>query len=99
MFKPLKNPKILTDLAEQIVDILVDGKIEDESVRFEIGKKLFLIEKVLPQKIKHHYKILATEILKHLPDQEGISQSSLSEMHLFYKAKSLFLSKFGDRIS
>jgi len=98
MFKTSKNPKILTDLADQIVDILVEGNIEDESVRFEIGEKLFLIEKTMPRKIKHQHKIIAEEVLKHLPEQEGISQASLFEMQLFYKAKAQLLTRFGERI-
>lgn len=97
MFKTSKNPKILKDLADQIVDSLVEGNIEDESVRFEIGKNLFLIEKTMPRKIKYQYKIIAEEVLKHLPEQEGISQASLFEMQLFYKSKALFLTRFGDK--
>lgn len=97
MFKAQKTPKILTDVADQIVDLLMGGDVKDEKTRFEIGKKLFLLEKAFLKKPKHIYKILSEEILKQLPNQEGISEGSLSEMYLFHKAKSLFMTKFGDK--
>jgi hypothetical protein len=92
--KIFETLKIFTDVAEEIIDILMEGSLEEESVRFEIGKKLFLLEEKLLQKKKNLYKIIAEEILKQLPDQEGISPASLSEMKRFYKAKAYFLTKF-----
>ena len=97
--KLFETPKILTDVAEEIIDILMEGTIEEESVRFEIGKKLFQLEEKLRQKKRHLYKIIAEEILKQLPNQQGISPASLSEMQRFYQDKSHFLTKLDKRNS
>jgi hypothetical protein len=98
MVKIQQAPKFLIDVAEEIIDILVEGNIEEENVRFEIGKKLFLLEEKLVQKKRHLHKVIAEEVLKQLPKQQGISPASLSEMQRFYKAKEQVLTKFGDRI-
>ena len=95
--KLFETSKFLIDVAEEIIDILMEGNIEEESTRFEIGKKFFLFEKKLIQKKKHLHKIIAEEILKQLPNQQGISPASLFEMQRFYKAKTQVLTKFGDR--
>lgn len=95
MLKVQQNPKFLIDVAEEIIDILMEETIEEESTRFEIGKKLFQLEERMLQKRKHHYKIIAEEILKQLPNQPGISPTELLEMKRFYKAKAYFLEEFG----
>lgn len=95
MLKAQQNPKFLIDVAEEIIDILMEETIEEESTRFEIGKKLFQLEEKILQKRKHHYKIIAEEILKQLPNQPGISPAELLEMKRFYKAKAYFLEEFG----
>ena len=97
--KLFETPKILTDLAEEIIDILMEGTIEEESVRFELGKKLFQLEEKLRQKKRHLYKIIAEEILRQFPNQQGISPASLSEMQRFYQDKSHFLTKLDERNS
>ena len=99
MLKVQQIPKFLIDVAEEIIDILMEGTIEEESVRFEIGKKLFQLEEKLRQKKKYLYKIISEEILKQLPNQEGISPASLSEVKRFYKAKAYFLTKLDERNS
>jgi len=95
MLKVQQNPKFLIDVAEEIIDILMEETIEEESTRFEIGKKLFQLEEKMLQKRKHHYKIIAEEILRQLPNQQGISPTELLEMKRFYKAKAYFLEEFG----
>lgn len=95
MLKLQQNTKLLIDVAEEIIDILMEEAIEEESTRFEIGEKLFLIEDKIVQKKKHHYKIIAEEILKQLPNQTGISPAELLGMKNFYKAKTYFLEEFG----
>lgn len=97
MLKVQQSPKFLIDVAEEIIDILMEGNIEEESTRFEIGKKLYLLEEKLVQKKRHLHKAIAEEILKQLPKQQGISPASLSEMQRFYKAKEQVLTKFGDK--
>lgn len=97
--KLFETPKILTDVAEEIIDILMEGTIEEENVRFELGKKLFQLEEKLHQKKRHLYKIIAEEILRQLPNQQGISPASLSEMQRFYQDKSHFLTKLDERNS
>ncbi|MCB1073018.1 MAG: hypothetical protein KDK96_07970 [Chlamydiia bacterium] len=97
--KLFETPKILTDGAEEIIDILMEGTIEKENVRFEIGKKLFQLEEKLHQKKRHLYKIITEEILRQLPNQQGISPASLSEMKRFYKAKAYFLTNLDERNS
>ena len=99
MLKVQQIPKFLIDIAEEIIDILMEGTIEEESVRFEIGKKLFQLEEKLRQKKRHLYKIIAEEILRQLPNQQGISPASLSEMQRFYQDKSHFLTKLDERNS
>ena len=94
MLKVQQNPKFLIDVAEEIIDILMEGMVEEESTRFEIGKKLFHLEEKMLHKRKHHYKIIAEEILKQLPNQPGISPTELLEMKRFYKAKAYFLEEF-----
>ena len=95
MLKGQQNPKILTDVAEEIVDILMGENIDEESTHFEVGKKLFFLEEKLQKQKKYVYKIIAEEILRHLPNQQGISPASLTEMKRFYKAKAHFLERFG----
>jgi hypothetical protein len=99
MLKIQQNPKFLIDVAEEIIDILMEGTIQEESIRFEIGKKLFQLEERMLQKRKHHYKIIAEEILKQLPNQPGISPTELLEMKRFYRAKAHFLEEFSKRKS
>ena len=99
MLKVQQNPKFLIDVAEEIIDILMEGTIEEESSRFEIGKKLFQLEEKLQQKKRHLHKIIAEEILKQLPNQPGISPAELLEMKRFYKAKAYFLEEFSKRKS
>ena len=94
-----QTPKFFIDVAEEIIDILMEDTIEEESTRFEIGKKLFQLEEKMLQKRKHHYKIIAEEILKQLPNQSGISPVELLEMKRFYKAKAYFLEEFSKRKS
>jgi len=96
MLKVQQIPKFLIDVAEKIIDILMEGTIQEESVRFEIGKKLFHLEEKMLHKRKHHYKIIAEEILKQLPNQPGISPAELLEMKRFYKAKAYFLNKLDE---
>lgn len=83
MLKVQQNLKIFTEVAEEIIDLLMEGTIEEESTRFEIGKKLFQLEEKLNQKKRQ------------LPNQQGISPAELLEMKRFYKAKAYFLEKFG----
>jgi|GEM_PF-2687566 len=97
MLKVQQVPKFLIDVAEEIIDILMERNIEKESVHFEIGKKLFLLEEKLVQKKRHLHKVIAEEVLKQLPNQQGTSPASLSEMQRFYKAKAHFLTRFGDK--
>ena len=97
MLKVQQTPKFLIDVAEEIIDILMEGNIEEESTRFEIGKKLFHLEEKLVQKKRHLHMVIAEEILKQLPNQQGISPASLSEMQRFYKAKAQVLTKFGEK--
>lgn len=96
MLKVQQNPKFFTEVAEEIIDLLMEGMIEEESTRFEIGKKLFHLEEKMLHKRKHHYKIIAEEILKQLPNQPGISPAELLEMKRFYKAKAYFLNKLDE---
>lgn len=97
MVKVQQTPKFLIDVAEEIIDTLMEGDIEKESTRFEIGKKLFHLEEKLAQKKRHLHKVIAEEILRQLPNQQGISPASLSEMQRFYKAKAQLLTRFGDK--
>ena len=95
--KLFETPKFLIDVAEEIIDILMEGNIEKESTRFEIGKKLYLLEEKLVQKKTHLHKVIAKEILRQLPNQQGISPASLAEMQRFYKAKKQVLTRFGEK--
>ena len=97
MLKVQQTPKFLIDVAEEIIDILMEGNIEEESTRFEIGKKLYLLEEKLAQKKRHLHMVIAEEILKQLPNQQGISPASLSEMQRFYKAKKQVLTRFEEK--
>jgi len=97
MLKVQQTPKFLIDVAEEIIDILMEGNIEKESTRFEIGKKLFLLEEKLVQKKRHLHRVIAEEILKQLPNQQRISPASLSEMQRSYKAKKQVLTRFGEK--
>lgn len=99
MLKAQQNPKFFTEVAEEIIGILMEGTIEEKSIRFEIGKKLFHLEEKMLHKRKHHYKIIAEEILKQLSNQSGISPVELLEMKRFYKAKAYFLEEFRKRKS
>ena len=99
MLNVQQNPKFFTEVAEEIIDLLMEGMIEEESTRFEIGKKLFHLEEKMLHKRKHRYKIIAEEILKQLPNQPGISPAELLEMKRFYKAKAYFLTKLDERNS
>lgn len=96
MLKILRHTNIFTNVSEEIVDILMEGNIAEEEIRFEIGKKLFFLRESLLRKNRDMYRSIAEEVLKQLPEQKGISSAELFEMERFYKAKSFKLTRFGE---
>ncbi len=96
MFQKIDNTKLFLETAESIINLLLDRNVfltrkdekerEEKRLRFEMGRLLLSLQKVLPQKDKKMFQTISDEIRKQLPEEKNVSPKELRDALLYYRA-------------